>query len=63
MPEFPKRWKVSAPELIAETFSSRIPYGNHTGGRDRRIPAATNETPTPTRSTYLRFIGGRVGSG
>lgn len=24
MPEFPKRWKVSAPELIAETFSSRI---------------------------------------
>lgn len=24
MPEFPQRWKVSAPELIAETFSSRI---------------------------------------
>ncbi|UDL92733.1 phosphotransferase [Mesorhizobium sp. PAMC28654] len=23
-PAFPKRWKVSAPELIAETFSSRI---------------------------------------
>ncbi|MGX5841377.1 aminoglycoside phosphotransferase family protein [Mesorhizobium sp. ArgA1] len=24
MPAFPRRWKVSAPELIAETFSSRI---------------------------------------
>ena len=24
MQAFPKRWKVSAPELIAETFSSRI---------------------------------------
>ncbi len=24
MPAFPKRWKVSAPELISETFSSRI---------------------------------------
>ncbi|TIN71474.1 MAG: 3'-kinase, partial [Mesorhizobium sp.] len=23
-PAFPARWKVSAPELIAETFSSRI---------------------------------------
>jgi streptomycin 6-kinase len=23
-PAFPKRWKVSPPELIAETFSSRI---------------------------------------
>ena len=23
-PAFPERWKVSAPELIAETFSSRI---------------------------------------
>src|SRR3954464_1766401 len=23
-PAFPKRWKISAPELIAETFSSRI---------------------------------------
>jgi hypothetical protein len=24
VPASPKRWKVSAPELIAETFSSRI---------------------------------------
>jgi len=23
-PAFPERWKVSAPDLIAETFSSRI---------------------------------------